>query len=160
MRAVLIFVLCAAPCFGQGVVQLQGGVSSFSGDGGGFVIFGPNAETHFSSGIINNRFATTQQKTFLSVSGKSELETISLRSHLDSFISVRLFAELVSFESVHSYAVMKFRKPDDLLWVLSDTWASVAGRSTVSICWRCRTGLLLAFLLWNPTDTCRSRHRI
>src|SRR5712692_4847265 len=64
MRAVLIFVLCAAPCFGQGVVQLQGGGSSFEGNGGGITLFGRNSETHFSAGVLNGRFAYGASEEF------------------------------------------------------------------------------------------------
>jgi len=65
MRLALIFMLCVAPCFGQGVVQLQGGASSFSGNGGGLVIYGPNSETHFSAGVINNHFAYSAAENFM-----------------------------------------------------------------------------------------------
>jgi hypothetical protein len=38
------------------VVELQGGVSDFLGNGGGFMLYGPNSEAHFSAGMLNGHF--------------------------------------------------------------------------------------------------------
>src|SRR5207302_5628963 len=65
MRLALIFALLTTPCFGQGVVQLQGGASNFIGNGGGFVVYGPNGETHFSAGVINHHFAYSTAENFM-----------------------------------------------------------------------------------------------
>jgi len=48
-----------------GVVQVSGGASNFIGNGGSVVLYGPNGETHFSGGVINNRFVYNAAEDFM-----------------------------------------------------------------------------------------------
>ena len=64
MRLAIIFALLAAPCYGQGVVQLEAGASNFIGNGGGAVLYGKNGETHLSAGVINGRFVYSASEEF------------------------------------------------------------------------------------------------
>lgn len=63
--AIFGLLLLAPSLRAQSVVELSGGVSNLFGSGGGFVLYGPGGETHFSAGIINGRFAYNAAENFM-----------------------------------------------------------------------------------------------
>lgn len=58
--SVVILMLCFPNVSqSQSVAEIQGGASNFLGNGGGFLLHGPNSETKVSAGVINGKFASS-----------------------------------------------------------------------------------------------------
>lgn len=61
---ILVLFAFAASVKAQTIAEVQAGASNYIGSGGGFVLYGPSGETHFSAGTVNGKFVYNTSQRF------------------------------------------------------------------------------------------------